>query len=116
REVSREILGRLGYDVLEARNAGEALSLCEHHPRPIHLLLTDVVMPQMSGRELAERAASRRPAMRVLFMSGYTEDAILKHGILDEGLAFLQKPLVPDRLARRVREVLDAPRLSPSAH
>ncbi len=109
RQVAREILARLGYQVLEARNAADALMLCEHHARPIDLLLTDVVMPHMSGRELAERVAATRPDVRVLFMSGYTEDAILQHGILDEGLAFLQKPLVPDRLARRVREVLDAP-------
>jgi PAS domain S-box-containing protein len=109
RQVAREILSRLGYEVLEAPNGAEALQLCERHPRPIDLLLTDVVMPQMSGRELAERVAPGRPDMRVLFMSGYTEDAILQHGILDEGLAFLQKPLVPDRLARRVREVLDVP-------
>jgi signal transduction histidine kinase/ActR/RegA family two-component response regulator len=110
RQVAREILRRYGYHVLEARNAGEALLFCERHPRTIHLLLTDVVMPQMSGRELAERVASLRAEMRVLFMSGYTEDAILQHGILDSGFAYLQKPLVPDSLARRVREVLDAPR------
>jgi PAS domain S-box-containing protein len=110
RQVAREILRRYGYHVLEARNAGEALLFCERHPRTIHLLLTDVVMPQMSGRELAERVASLRVEMRVLFMSGYTEDAILQHGILDSGFAYLQKPLVPESLARRVREVLDAPR------
>jgi PAS domain S-box-containing protein len=109
RQVAREILRRYGYHVLEARNAGEALLSCERHARAIHLLLTDVVMPQMSGRELAEWLGPLRPDMRVLFMSGYTEDAILHHGILDSGFAYLQKPLVPDSLARRVREVLDAP-------
>jgi PAS domain S-box-containing protein len=109
RQVARQILARLGYEVLEARDGAEAVRVCERHQRPIDLLLTDVVMPQMSGRELAERVACTRPDMRVLFMSGYTEDAILQHGILDEGLAFLQKPLEPERLARRVREVLDAP-------
>jgi signal transduction histidine kinase/CheY-like chemotaxis protein len=106
RQVAREILKRYGYRVLEAREPSEALSLCERHEHPIHLLLTDVVMPLMSGRELAERVAPLRPDMRVLFMSGYTEDAMVDQGQLAAGFAFLQKPLVPEGLARRVREVL----------
>jgi PAS domain S-box-containing protein len=106
RKVAREILRRYGYHVLEARNAGEALLTCERHPRNIHLLLTDVVMPQMSGPELAERLAKLRPTMKVLFMSGYAEGAAVYHGILDSGLAYLQKPIVPETLALRVREVL----------
>ncbi|HTV19367.1 MAG TPA: response regulator, partial [Polyangiaceae bacterium] len=115
RRVAREILTRHGYHVIAAQNAGEALLSCERHPRTIHLLLTDVVMPQMSGRELAERLAKVRPDMKVLYMSGYTDNAIVHHGILDSGIAYVQKPFVPEMLARRVREVLDTanPRRTP---
>jgi len=109
RQVTHEILRRYGYHVIEARNAGEALLTCEQHPRTIHLLLTDVVMPQMSGRELANRLGRIRGDMKVLYMSGYTDNAILHHGILDSGIHYLQKPIVPETLARRVREVLDTP-------
>jgi two-component system cell cycle sensor histidine kinase/response regulator CckA len=108
RAVARNILTRSGYDVIEARNAGEALLLCEQHASEIHLLVSDVVMPKMSGPELAKRLVVTRPTMKVLCMSGYTDDSIVRHGVLQGNLAFLQKPFTPETLARRVREVLDA--------
>ena len=107
REVARGILRRHGYAVIEARNAGEALLSCERHPDAIHLLLTDVVMPQMSGPELANRLRQVRPEMKVLFMSGYIDDATLRHGVSDPDHAYLQKPITVESLTRRVREVLD---------
>jgi len=107
RLVTREILRRYGYHVLEARNAGEALLTCERHPRRIQLMLTDVVMPQMGGRELAERVADLRPDMLVMFMSGYTESGVIQHAILESDVVYLQKPIVPSTLVRKVREVLE---------
>jgi two-component system cell cycle sensor histidine kinase/response regulator CckA len=107
RAAAREVLRRYGYQVLEARNAGEALLTCERYPQPIHLLLTDVVMPQMSGRELADRLSGLRPEMKVLYMSGYTDTAIVNDGELEANIAYLPKPWLPEQLARRVREVLD---------
>src|SRR5436309_1044541 len=109
RLLARKVLERAGYRVLVAAGGAEALDLAERYAGPIHLLLTDVVMPEMSGRELAHRLASLRPDARVLYMSGYADEAIAQHGVLDPGTAFLQKPFTPDGLARKVREVLDQP-------
>jgi two-component system, cell cycle sensor histidine kinase and response regulator CckA len=107
RVVARGILRRCGYEVFEARNGGEALLFCQEHAGTIHLLLSDVVMPKMSGPELAKRLVKVHPEMRVLCMSGYTDDSVFRHGMVDARFPFLQKPFTPESLARKVREVLD---------
>jgi DNA-binding NtrC family response regulator len=109
RTVAVGILRRSGYHVIEARSAGEALLHAERHPGMIHMLLSDVVMPHMSGPELARRLASARPDMKVVCMSGYTDESIVRHGVLEAPFAFIQKPLTPEALTRKVRDVLDAP-------
>ena len=108
RQITQQILQTLGYVVLTAANGEQALTIARKYPEDIHLMITDVVMPQMGGRELVERLASLRPNMRVLFMSGYTDDAIVRHGLMDESLEFIQKPFTPDALARKVRKVIDS--------
>lgn len=112
RGVIRTVLTRAGYTVLEASNGDDALRLAQAASKPIHLLLTDVVMPGMGGRMLAERVSALVPSIKVLYMSGYTDDAIVHHGVLDEGLAFYQKPVTPHALLQKVRDVLEAPALA----
>jgi CheY-like chemotaxis protein len=107
RPLAKGVLEKLGYTVLDAENAARALALAGAHAGPIALLVSDVVMPGGSGRELARQLARSRPDTRVLYISGYTDDAIVHHGMLEPGLAFLQKPFTPDALARKVRDVLD---------
>ena len=107
RGLARKILEQAGYKVLDARGGEEAIRLCQEHTEPIHLLLTDVVMPETSGKEIAERLTTLRPTTRVLFMSGYTDEAIVHHGILDSSVEFIQKPFTPIALAKKVREILD---------
>jgi CheY-like chemotaxis protein len=109
RTLARMALERHGYKVLEARNGGEAVQICGQYSGEIRLLATDVVMPRMSGRELADYLTPQRPEMKVLYMSGYTDDAIVRHGLRDARIPFLQKPFTPDALIRKVREVLDCP-------
>jgi nitrogen-specific signal transduction histidine kinase/ActR/RegA family two-component response regulator len=106
RKLAREVLETYGYQVLEAANGREALLICERYKEPIHLLITDVVMPEMSGRELSDRLAQLRPEIKVLYMSGYTDNAIVHQGVLDEGANFIQKPFSPHTLAQKVRTVL----------
>ena len=108
RELVAETLQSHGYHVIQAPHGGQALQLCEQYDGQIDLMLTDVVMPQMSGRDLAERARPLRPGMKVMFVSGYTDISVVHHGILDAHAAFLPKPFTPDGLARKVREVLDS--------
>ncbi|MCL5745950.1 MAG: ATP-binding protein, partial [Acidobacteria bacterium] len=103
-------LKAFGYSVIQAANAGEALVICEREDLCIHLVLTDVVMPQASGRELVARLAKLRPGVQALFMSGYTDDVIAHHGVLDAGTHFIQKPFTPEELAAMVRDVLDCRR------
>lgn len=101
------ILRSQGFFVLDARSSGEAKLLSEQHQGAIHLLLTDVVMPEMSGRQLSEHLLAAQSDLKVLFMSGYSDDDIVRHGILKAESDFIQKPFSPESLTRKVREVLD---------
>ncbi len=107
RSLATHILRHQGYWVLEATNGEEALRVAQERLEEIHLLLTDVVMPRMGGKELADRLKTLRPNLKVLFISGFPDEAIAYHGILDSGVVLLQKPFSPAALAQKVREVLD---------
>ncbi|HET7585246.1 MAG TPA: PAS domain S-box protein [Gemmatimonadaceae bacterium] len=109
RRLSRRILERQGYTVLEARHGADALRVASEYGGEIHGVVSDVVMPEMNGRTMAEQLATLRPNVRVLFVSGYTDDDIIRRGLLDPGMAFLQKPFTAQSLAMAVREMLDAP-------
>jgi CheY-like chemotaxis protein len=109
RAVVSDVLTQKGYRVLRAPDGQAALEMARAAPGEIHLLVTDIVMPGMTGRELAEALVAARPGVRVLYMSGYTDDAVVRHGVLEEGLPYLQKPFTPSVLATKVREVLDRP-------
>jgi CheY-like chemotaxis protein len=107
REITQLILENLGYRVLSASTPEEAIRLAKEHDGEIHLLLTDVVMPEMNGRDLAKNLISLYPELRSLFMSGYTSNVIAHHGVLDDGIHFIQKPFSKQALAAKVREALD---------
>jgi two-component system cell cycle sensor histidine kinase/response regulator CckA len=106
RELVQRVLEHFGYRIMTAGTPGEALEIANMETRPIHLLVSDVIMPQMSGSTLASKIVSTNPGMRILYMSGYTDDAIVHHGVLNRDTPFLQKPFTPEALARKVREVL----------
>jgi CheY-like chemotaxis protein len=106
REYCHTVLERQGYKVLEAEDGPEALTILALHGAPVNLLLTDVVMPKMNGKELFVRATERQPGLKVLYMSGYTDNVIAHRGVLDEGIAFIQKPFTVQALTAKVREVM----------
>jgi two-component system cell cycle sensor histidine kinase/response regulator CckA len=108
RNLVRDILKQNGYFVLEAHHGTEALRVALQHNGPIHLLLTDVVMPQMGGRALAQRVKTFRPAIRILYISGYVDDAAIQEGVSNPGTSFIQKPFTVETLSRKVRELLDS--------
>ncbi|MGQ9525847.1 MAG: response regulator, partial [Armatimonadota bacterium] len=107
RFLARQVLEAHGYTVLTAESGADALTVSDEHSGTIHLLLTDVVMPGLSGKELADELCRRRPGLQVLYMSGYTDNAIVHHGVLDAGIAYIQKPFAPMVLATKVRSILD---------
>src|SRR3989442_838270 len=108
RRLVSQILINAGYRVIEASQGNEAIRVCTESQSRIDLLLTDVVMPETSGKEVSDRVTEMRPGLKVLFMSGYTDEAIVHHGVLDSGVEFIQKPFTPASLARKVREVLES--------
>jgi two-component system cell cycle sensor histidine kinase/response regulator CckA len=108
RDLARRVLQRQGYTLLQAEDGQTAMQMAAKHSGPFHLLLTDVVMPGMSGTALAEQLTQTHPHLKVLYMSGYADNAIVQRSLLEPGVAFLQKPFTPTDLARKVRKVLDS--------
>jgi CheY-like chemotaxis protein len=108
RAITTLALKGYGYTVLEAGGGTDAIRICAEYDGPIDILISDVVMPEMGGRRVAEMVSAARPGVRVLFLSGYTDDTVVRFGVLHDEVAFLQKPFTPVSLARKVREVLDA--------
>jgi two-component system cell cycle sensor histidine kinase/response regulator CckA len=106
RDLEVRMLRQLGYTVLAAANGEQALDASRAHPGEISLLVTDVVMPNMSGKQVADALVSSRPGLRVLYLSGYTENTVVNHGVLDSNVDFLSKPFTSEALARKVREIL----------
>lgn len=108
RKIAARLLRALGYQVFEALDGEEAVALAARTPQPIHLVVTDIVMPRMGGREVVERLRENRPDIRVLYVSGYAPDAVALHGVLEAEMTFLQKPFTRAELARAVRAALDS--------
>ena len=106
RDLTRSVLTECGYSVLVAESAPAVAKICEQHSGVVHLLLTDVIMPGLGGREIAKQVLARWRDVKVLYMSGYTENTIIHHGVLDDGTFFLPKPFTPSALTAKVREVL----------
>ena len=109
RNLIQKTLQKLGYHLMTAADGEEAMKIIRDHPETIHLLLTDVVMPNMSGKELSEKIGMFHSETTICFMSGYTDDAVLRHGILNESVHFIQKPFTPHSLAKKIRKILDLP-------
>ena len=108
RKLSSRTLKKFGYAILEARNGLKALDLCKEYKGQIDLVLTDVIMPEMGGPELVKQLSEQYPHIKVVYMSGYTDNAISHHGVIEEGIAFINKPATPDELGQKVRDVLDS--------
>ena len=105
--MTKRVLGKQGYNVLEAGDGEQAIEVFEKHHAPIHLIITDVVMPGINGKELADKLTARCPEIKVLYISGYTDNVIVHHGVLEKGTNFIQKPYTMESITRKVRKVLE---------